>query len=140
MVTPRIDPRREPLPGGQTSQPDTLTRMIEPGWMRASEPRVGRVLSARRLLLCARVAFGLWVAGWLVFITLVGLRASGAVLAGIGFVVSALFALGLLLEAVGRRRAWRELVREAARDDLTASRSRTGARSRTGERARAANE
>jgi len=114
--------------------------MIEPGWMHASDPRVGRVLSARRLLFCARVAFGLWVTGWLVFITLVGLRASGAVLAGIGFVVSALFALGLLLETVGRRRAWRELVREAARDDLTASRSRTGARSRTGERARAANE
>jgi hypothetical protein len=89
---------------------------------------------ARYLRGAGHVATALWLAGWLVFAILVGVRASADVVSAVAALICLIFAASFGLHVAARRVALRELRAMIARDDLVASRSRGRSRVRKPER------
>jgi hypothetical protein len=84
-----------------------------------------------RLFRAGRVCLVLWVAAWIGYIILYSVRANGSLRDSVGVMACVLFGIALLLNVIGDRKAWREIRERAARDDLTAARSRGGSRTAT---------
>ena len=79
---------------------------------------------ARYLRIAARVAFVLWIIGWLAFATLMGFRAGTTLISAAAALICILFATSFGLQVASRRVAWRELRELIAREDLSSTRSR----------------
>jgi hypothetical protein len=79
---------------------------------------------ARGLRIAARMTLIAWIATLLAFILLVGLQASGRILAALGGLASVLFATSFVFHALASRRELRELTAQTLRNDLRAARSR----------------
>jgi hypothetical protein len=79
---------------------------------------------ARALRIAGRVAFGLWVVGWLVFGVLVAVRASATLLSAVAVLICVVFTISFGFQVASHRVAWRKLRELIAREDLSATRSR----------------
>jgi hypothetical protein len=83
-----------------------------------------RLARARRLRLAGRVALGLWMIAWAAFAIVVATNGDSDVVSALAVLICLLFAASFILEARARRLEIVELVAAAARDDLSATRSR----------------
>jgi hypothetical protein len=92
--------------------------------MTAAGERRDPLARARRLRLASRVALALWMCGWVAFAVVVATSGSPDAVSALAVVICVLFAAGFVLEWRARRLEVRELAAMAARDDLSASRSR----------------
>jgi lysylphosphatidylglycerol synthetase-like protein (DUF2156 family) len=92
--------------------------------MTSSITRADGLARARYLRIASHVVLGIWVLGWVLFAVLVGVRADTNLVSAVAALICILFAISCALQALSRRVAWRELVHLAARDDLSATRSR----------------
>ena len=79
---------------------------------------------ARYLRGAGHVSTGLWLAGWVAFAILVGIRAANDLVSAVAVLICVFFATSFGLNVAARRVAWREIRRTMQRDDLVASRSR----------------
>lgn len=89
---------------------------------------------ARYLRGAGHVATALWLAGWLFFAILIGIRASADLVSAVAALICLTFAASFGLHVAARRLALAELRAMIARDDLVASRSRGRSRLRKPER------
>jgi hypothetical protein len=85
---------------------------------------IDRLVRARRYRLAGRVALALWMAAWVAFAIVVATDGSSDLVSALAVLICLLFAISFVLEARARRLEVLELVALAARDDLSASRSR----------------
>jgi hypothetical protein len=70
----------------------------------------------------------LWIAAWIGYGILFAVRANGSLRDSVGVIACVLFGLALAFHVVADRKAWRELREQAAREDVSAARSRGDSR------------
>jgi cation transport ATPase len=85
---------------------------------------------ARYLRWAGNAILALWIAGWIAFAILVGIRAATELVSAVAALICILFAIGFGLHAASRRIALRQIRELLERDDLSASRSRGRSRVR----------
>ena len=86
------------------------------------------IFRSSRLFRAGRVCLVLWIAAWIGYGILFAVRANGSLRDSVGVIACVLFGLALVFHVVADRRAWRELRARAAREDVSASRSRGDSR------------
>jgi hypothetical protein len=112
------------------SQAGLCTRS-RPSGVRATLARMtpsADVFRSSRLLRAGRICIALWVASWIGYAILFAVGARPSLRDSVGVIACVMFGLALLLNIVGDRKAWREIRERAAREDLSAARSRGDSR------------